>query len=68
VLIVSIDDPRPPGGGRTEAGLKVAVIPAGTLLAVNVTDELNVPTDWTPIFKVVLFPTITDLSMGDGTM
>jgi len=39
-------------------------MPIGTLLAVRVTVELKVPTDWTPTLIAVLFPRMTDLNIG----
>lgn len=46
----------PPGVGVADGGLKVAVIPVGTLMAFKVTAELNVPIDCTPMLTVALFP------------
>jgi len=65
VEIVRTEDTVPPGGGVTEAGLKITVIFVGTPAALKSTGELKVPIDVIPIATVPLFPRITDFAVGD---
>ena len=67
VEIVITEDTVAPGGGVTNGGLKVAVIFVGTPEELNVTSELNVPIEVTPISTVPLFPRIIDLANGAET-